>query len=158
VTVGVICKLVLGGSSALGGVTDTWIAFTFAVADAEAPELVTEVAATVTAKSLDGGVEGAVYVVAVPLAVLVGETEPHEVAEQDTVHITPFFDGSSVTVAVNCAVAPASTSAVLGVIETFIPGIVINPWTPSVETALFATEVATISTSKSPAAGLAGAV
>jgi len=95
--------------------------------------------------------------VAVPLAVLVGETEPHEAAEQDTVHVTPFFDGSSVTLAVNCAVAVDSTSAALGAIETFTPGIVMNPWTPSVETALFATEVATMSTSKSPAGGVTGA-
>ena len=52
--------MVFKGSSALGGVTDTWIAFTFAVADADAAELLTDVAVSVTAKSLDGGVAGAV--------------------------------------------------------------------------------------------------
>ena len=50
----------VNGSSALDGLTDTWIAFTFAVADADAAELVTDVAVSVTAKSLDGGVAGAV--------------------------------------------------------------------------------------------------
>jgi len=97
-------------------------------------------------------------VVGAPLGVVVGETEPQEVAEQETVQVTPLFEGSFVTVAVNCAVAPASTLAVPGLTETVIPGIVMNPCKPSVETALFAFELATISTNRSPAGGLVGAV
>jgi len=59
-------------------------------------------------------------VVATPLAVAVGETVPQGVGEQDTVQVTPLFTGSLVTVAVNCAVSPACTVAVLGVTETAI--------------------------------------
>jgi hypothetical protein len=61
-------------------------------------------------------------VVAAPLAVAVGETVPHGVGEQDTVQVTPLFAGSLMTVAVNCAVAPACTVPVFGVTETPIAG------------------------------------
>ena len=61
--------------------------------------------------------------VAIPLAVAVGETVPQGVGEQDTVQVTPLFAGSLVTVAVNCAVAPACTVAVLGVTETVTLGL-----------------------------------
>jgi hypothetical protein len=62
--------------------------------------------------------------VAVPLGVAVGETLPHDVAEHDTVHVTPLLLGSLPTVAVNCAVAPASTVAVAGTTDTVIAGTV----------------------------------
>jgi hypothetical protein len=47
----------------------------------------TEIAVTVT--WFGGLLVGAVYVVAAPLAVEVGETNPHDEVEQDTVHVTP---------------------------------------------------------------------
>jgi hypothetical protein len=57
-------------------------------------------------------------VVATPLAVVAGETAPHSAAVHTTVQVTPLFAESLVTVAVNCAVPPACTVAVLGVTET----------------------------------------
>lgn len=39
----------------------------------------------------------------------VGETVPHDVAEHDTVQVTPLFVESFVAVAANCAVVPACT-------------------------------------------------
>jgi len=61
-------------------------------------------------------------VVATPLAVVAGETAPHGAAEQATVQVTPLFAESLATVAVNSAVAPACTAAVLGVTETVTLG------------------------------------
>ena len=52
--------------------------------------------------------------------------EPQEAAEQVTVQLTPLFDGSLETVAVNCVIAPASTVALPGATETTIPGMVMN--------------------------------
>src|SRR5258708_5670775 len=72
----------------------------------------TEVAVSVTFKSLADEVVGAVNVTAAPLPVAVGETEPHGVAEHDTIHVTPLPAESLLTVAVNCAVAPGCTVAV----------------------------------------------
>jgi hypothetical protein len=57
-----------------------------------------------TSKSSDGGMLGAVYLVAAPLGVFTGETEPHGPDEHDTVQVTPSFLGSLVTAAVSCAV------------------------------------------------------
>jgi hypothetical protein len=62
--------------------------------------LVTEVAITDTVRSAEGG-GGAVKVTDPPLALDVGNTVPHEVAEQDTLHVTPALFGSFVTMAVN---------------------------------------------------------
>jgi hypothetical protein len=53
---------------------------------------------------------------------VVGEIEPHAVAEHDTLQMTPLLVGSLVTVAVNCCVAPAWRLAWLGVTETVTPG------------------------------------
>ena len=41
-----------------------------------------------------------------------GETDPHEVAEQETAQATPLFPESLTTVAVNCAVVLSCTVAV----------------------------------------------
>ncbi len=49
-------------------------------------------------------VAGAVYVVGTPLAVLGGENEPHGLAAQLALQITPAFEGSFCTVAVNGSV------------------------------------------------------
>jgi hypothetical protein len=62
--------------------------------------LVTEVAVTETDRSARG-TAGAVKVTDPPLAVDDGDTVPHEVAEQDTLQVTPALFGSFVTVAVN---------------------------------------------------------
>jgi hypothetical protein len=62
--------------------------------------LVTEVAVTDTVRSAEGK-GGAVKVTEPPLALDVGDTVPHAVAEQDTLHVTPALFGSFVTVAVN---------------------------------------------------------
>lgn len=58
--------------------------------------------------------------VAVPLGVAVGETVPHAVAEQETVQLTPLLAESLRTVAVNCAVEPASTVAAVWERETLM--------------------------------------
>jgi hypothetical protein len=71
----------------------------------------TEVTVIVTVRSLAGGAGGAVYVVGAPLAVLVGETEPHCDTEHETIHVTPLLAESFLTVAVNCTVPPALTVA-----------------------------------------------
>ena len=62
---------------------------------------------------------------AVPLAVVAGETLPHDVEAHDTVQFTPLFAGSLVTVAMNCAVACGCTVAVLGETDTVTAGTVI---------------------------------
>jgi len=94
-------------------------------------------------------------VVATPLAVAVGETVPQGVGVQDTVQVTPLFAGSLLTVAVNCAVAPACTVAELGATETVVPGTVMIA---EFVTEVLATEVAVMVTDKSPAGGVVGAV
>jgi hypothetical protein len=76
------------------------------VAEAVLVVSVTEVAVTVTVAGL-GTALGAVYVVAAPLAVDVGETLPHE--EQLTVHLTPALALSFVTLAVMLVVAPTTS-------------------------------------------------
>ena len=91
----------------------------------------------------------------VPLAVEVGEIEPHGLAEHDTAQVTPLFEGSSVTVAVKEAVAPATTVAEAGAMAILIPG-TITVACP--EAVVLLTEVAVRLTVKSPAGGLVGAV
>jgi len=93
--------------------------------------------------------------VATPLAVAVGETVPHGAGEHATVQVTPLLAGSLVTVAVNCAVAPASTVGDSGATETVVPGTVMLA---EFDTAVLATEVAVTRTDKSPAGMAAGAV
>jgi hypothetical protein len=83
---------------------------------------VTDVAVSVTFSKLAGADAGAVYVVATPLAVEVGETDPHAWPEHDSVQVTPLFAESLTTVAVNCAAAPAFTVAVVGERETLMGG------------------------------------
>jgi len=89
-------------------------------------------------------------VVAIPLNVVVGETEPHDdggVVGQDTAHVTPLFPGSLVTVAVNCAVVLIGTVVAVWVMETVVPGTVM---VAEVKSAGFATEAAVRFTVKSP--------
>jgi hypothetical protein len=69
--------------------------------------------------------------------------------------VTPLFARSLVTVAVNFAVAPACTVAVLGATETAIPGITT---VAKDDAEVLVTDVAVMVTVKSPAGGVAGAV
>jgi hypothetical protein len=94
-------------------------------------------------------------VVAIPLAVAAGKTDPQGAAGHVTTQVTPLFAGSLVTVAVNFAVAPASTVAVLGVTETTGPGIT-TVAKPDAE--VLATEAAVMVTVKSLVGGVVGAV
>jgi hypothetical protein len=85
----------------------------------------TEVATIATA-GLGGTVDGAVYVVASPLPVFVGDTLPHT-GEQGTlfcvgVQVTPLFGPSFLTLAVNCCVALTPISAEAGDTDTEIGG------------------------------------
>jgi len=56
----------------------------------------------------------------VPLAVIEAEIVPHCAAEQDSVHLTPLFVESLLTVAASLSVAPVWTVAVLGDTDTAI--------------------------------------
>ena len=109
----------------------------------------------VTARSLGGGVEGAVYVVEPPLIVDVGETFPHGAAEQDTVQVTPLLLASFATVAVNACVPVASTLVAPGETETVIPS---TAMVPEFDTDEFATAVAVNVTVKPEGGTLEGAV
>jgi hypothetical protein len=59
-------------------------------------------------------------VVGTPLAVEVGETDPHEVAEQETVHITPLAVTSFTRLAVNCCDVVSYNTALVLSSETLI--------------------------------------
>jgi hypothetical protein len=143
------------GIKALVGVSEIVIAGTVTAALPVAPVLNTEVAVTVTGKSSLGGVAGAAYVVATPLAVFSGETVPHGPGEHETLQVTPLLLGSFATVAVNCVLAPACTVAESGETTTLIPGTVILAEAVAL---LLATAVAVKVTERSPAGGLSGAV
>lgn len=52
------------------------------------------------------------------LGVNAGETLPQGIEEQATVHVTPLFESSFVTVAMTFCVAPACTVDTLGETET----------------------------------------
>ena len=75
------------------------------VAEADFVESVTEVAVTATVAGL-GAEAGAVYFVAVPLAVEAAEKLPHCELPQLTVHLTPAFALSLPTTAVRLMVVP----------------------------------------------------
>ncbi len=93
--------------------------------------------------------------VAAPLAVALGETVPHGAAEHDAVQVTPPFGGSLETVAVNCAVPPASTVVGPGVTLTMISGTLT---VAEANADALDTEVAVIVTVKTNAGGVPGAV
>ena len=97
---------------------------------------------------------------ATPLAVAVGDTEPHTAVDEhgtrlpftvsNRLHVTPLFVASLVTVAVNWAEVPTFTVAEPGATDTAIPGTltVAEP-----DALLLVTEVAVTTTFKSPAVG-----
>jgi hypothetical protein len=110
----------------VGGVTLTLIdplaGVTVMVALAETVGSVTEVAVTVTVPPL-GTAAGAVYVVAVPLAVWVGATLPQApVVVQETLQVTPPFAESLPTEAVSVVVAFTATLAASGLTFTVTVG------------------------------------
>src|SRR5260370_7030883 len=80
------------------------------VAEAVFVVSVAEVAVTVTVAGF-GGVEGAVYVVAVPLGEDADEKVPHDELLHVTVHLTPALLLSFLTTAVRLASPPATTDA-----------------------------------------------
>jgi len=88
------------------------------VADADFVESATEVAVSVTFRSLTGGGLGAEYVTVAPLDVALGETEPHCCIEHDTAQVTPPFAESLPTVAVKFVVVPVCKVADVGKSET----------------------------------------
>jgi len=94
-------------------------------------------------------------VVAIPLAVVVGETMPHGATEHDTVQLTPEFAGSLVTVAVKFVVLLGWTVAEFGETDTATAGTV-TVADPDFDVST--TEVAVIMTFMSLAGGLAGAL
>lgn len=113
-TVAVNCALPLTCTVAVPGATETVMAGTVMVALDELPVSLTEVAVTVTFKSLFGALAGAVYPTGAPLALAAGDTVPHGGVEQDTAQVTPLFAVSLFTVAVNEVAPPAGTVAVDG--------------------------------------------
>jgi len=115
---------------ALDGVTATAMAVIVTMAAAVFVESATVVAVSVTFRSV-AGFGGAVYVVGVPLAVVVGDTEPHCAVEQETVHVTPRFPLSFAALAVKLVVAAACKEAEGGETETIIGGVdVLSPPQP----------------------------
>lgn len=96
------------------------------------------------------------YVVATPFSVAAGETVPHGLGSQETVQVTPLLVGSLATLATIWAAPPACTSPVLcESMETVVPGT--RKLTPfAAEESV--TEVAVITTFKSPVGSVVGAV
>ena len=119
-TVAVNCAPTATCTVAALGAMDRVIARSVTFAETDLDGSATEVAVIVTVRSLAGAVLGAEYVVAIPLAVVVGETPPQEAAGQVTVQVTPSFVGSFPTVAVNGSVVPAGTVSLVGKTETVI--------------------------------------
>lgn len=116
------CAVVPACTVAVPGVTETVIATTVMLVEPDFVESATEVAVMLTFRSLAGGVAGAEYVTATPLADVVGETEPQDEEEQDTAHFTPMLLESFATVAVRFAVTPACTVAMLAETDTLVGG------------------------------------
>jgi hypothetical protein len=107
---------------AAGGATETVIASTVRIPMAAFVASATEVAVSVTLRSLTGGAAGAVYVAAAPLPVALGETEPHGGTGHDTTQVTPLLAESFTTVAVTSLVSPACKVTVVAENDTLIGG------------------------------------
>jgi hypothetical protein len=101
--VALYCKLALIGMSAEAGVTVMVMARTVMGALPDTLVSATDVAVTVTSSSLTGGVGGALYVTDVLVAFV--RVPAPVVGDMD--HVTPWFEGSLLTVAVNASVPPA---------------------------------------------------
>jgi len=103
------------------GATDTDRAGIVIVAVADFVGSAAALALRVTVKSLAGG-PGAVKVVDAPFPVDPGDTDPHEAAAQETVHITPLLLTSFSRVAVNGSVLLSSSVELVVSKETLITG------------------------------------
>jgi hypothetical protein len=91
------------------------------VAEADFVPSLIDVAVNVTVAGL-GTAAGAVYVIAVPEALVVADNDPHPPAvAHDATHVTPFAALSLLTVAVKLCVALGATVAVVGATVTAIP-------------------------------------
>jgi len=99
------------------------------VTEADFVASATDAAVSVTVRLLASEL-GGVYVVVAPLAVEFGETLPHGAAEQETVHVTPTFAESFMTIAANCAVAPSSTVALVSESEILMAPLPPEPEPP----------------------------
>jgi hypothetical protein len=104
------------------GETETKIAGNVTIAEAVFVGSATEAAMTATVTLFVGGVRGAEYVVDAPLAVVTGETVPHDAVGHDTDHLTPLLVESLLTLAVKFAVAPACTVAEVWESDTLMGG------------------------------------
>ena len=71
---------------AVEGATVTCTPRTCIVPEAEIEELAVDVAVKVTVRPANGSESGAVYVVATPVCVVVGETDPQGVGEHESAH------------------------------------------------------------------------
>jgi hypothetical protein len=90
-------------------------------ADADFVPSLTDVADSVTVAGL-GTAAGAVYVIAVPEALVVADSAPHPPAvAHEAAHVTPFAALSLLTVAVKLCVALVATDAEAGVTVTDTP-------------------------------------
>jgi hypothetical protein len=114
-------------TAAVVGATETVMASTVMVADADFEVSATAVAVRVTFRSLTGGVLGAEYVTTAPLAVALGETEPHGCTEHDTTQVTPLFAESLPTVALKFVVVPICKVVEVGESETLTGSVVDDP-------------------------------
>jgi hypothetical protein len=103
-TVAMNCCFPPEGTEAVAGASVTSTEGTVIVAEADSVGSLIKVAVSVTIRLVAGGVGGAAYVVLVPE---VGETAPHEAAEQVIVQFT--FVGFPNSIATNSIVAPACT-------------------------------------------------
>jgi hypothetical protein len=113
------------GTVADSGETETFIdtraVGTVIATEADFVVSATAVAVRLTVKVTPGG-PGAVYVVGTPLAVAVGETEPHVAPLQVMLQVTPLPDGSLLTIAVNCVAACGGTVKAACDSETLMTG------------------------------------
>jgi hypothetical protein len=106
-TVAMNCCFPPDGTEAVAGASVTSTEGTVIVAEADSFGSLIKVAVSVTIRLVAGGVGGAAYVVLVPE---VGETAPHEAAEQVIVQFTfGLRFGFPNSIATNSIVAPACT-------------------------------------------------
>lgn len=106
------------------GETDSVIANTVIGTDPNLEPSATEVAVTVTVRSLAGGVLGPVYVALklVPETAALWLTLPHWDTLQETLHVTPLPEESPLMVAVSESVPVASIEFTLAVTATLMCG------------------------------------
>jgi len=133
------------------------MAGTVIVADAETAELATAVAVIVTVRSAAGVAAGAVYVAAVPLAVVSGDTLPQGGGAHETLHLTPPLVESPTTVAVADMDVPAGTGTPFADSDIDITMLEMLTWTLALTPGVVA-DLAVMVTVRGAAGAAAGAV